>query len=69
MTQHAVFYAVGMILGVGGGTMMVQSFSEDHPRNKVLAIVIPLSLITGLVLGWSLNAWLDFVHASAQSGS
>ena len=62
---HAMFYAIGIILGVGGGLMMAQSFAEDHPRKTVFAIAIPLALIAGLVLGWALNAWIDFMHASA----
>jgi Na+-driven multidrug efflux pump len=67
MSQRAIFYIVGMMLGIAGGIVMTQSFSEDHPRKVVLRITIPLALVGGLILGWALNAWIDYVHASATS--
>jgi len=65
MSQRAVFYVVGIVLGIAGGVVMTQSFSEDHPREKVIRFTIPLALAGGLILGWALNAWIDYVHASA----
>jgi len=63
--QHAIFYAVGLILGGACGLMIGQSFAAEHGRRKVLPVVVPLTLVAGLVLGWALNAWNDYVHASA----
>jgi hypothetical protein len=67
--QHVLFYAVGLILGAGAGIVSAQSFSEDHPRGKVLAYVIPLALAGGLVLGWALNAWFDYIQYTRNGGS
>jgi uncharacterized protein YcfJ len=62
--QHAVFWIVGMILGCALGGLVGQSFVAERGR-RVLPIVVALSLGCGLAIGWALNAWIDFVHASA----
>jgi hypothetical protein len=64
---HAIFYAIGLIIGGGGGMVMAQSFAEDHPPKTVYLIAVPLALVTGLVLGWALNAWIDYIHSTATS--
>ena len=68
MTQHIVFWIVGIVLGAAGGLVMVQSFSQDHPRKAVIAWAIPLAIIGGIVLGWALNAWIDYIHVTANGG-
>jgi len=65
VSQHAIFWVVGIILGAAGGLVMAQSFSQDHPRKQVIAWAIPLAMLGGLLLGWALNAWIDYVHATA----
>ena len=63
----AVTAVLALAAGIAGGIVMTQSFSEDHPREKVIRFTIPLALAGGLILGWALNAWIDYVHASATA--
>jgi len=68
VTQHIIFWIVGIALGAAGGLVMVQSFSQDHPRKQVIAWAIPLAVIGGITLGWALNAWIDYIHFTGNGG-
>jgi hypothetical protein len=64
VSQHAVFWVVGMIVGCALGGATGQSFVQEHGR-RLIPLFVVLALAAGLLIGWALNAWIDFVHASA----
>jgi len=68
VSQHALYSVVGLVLGFGGSMIVAQSFVAERGARKVLPIAIPLAIVCGLVSAWALNAWNDWVHASATMG-
>ncbi|MGD0051773.1 MAG: hypothetical protein ABSD03_08130 [Vulcanimicrobiaceae bacterium] len=68
MSQHALYSVVGLVLGFGGSMIVAQSFVAERGARKVLPIAIPLAIVCGVVIAWALNAWNDWVHASATMG-
>jgi hypothetical protein len=53
-----------MIVGCALGGLAGRSFIEERGK-RLIPLVVALSLGCGLAIGWALNAWIDFVHASA----
>jgi len=55
------FILGAMVVGAAGG-----SFITPENRNRALPIVVVSAIITGAIIGWSLNAWITWIHASAN---
>ena len=68
MTTRALFWIVGMIAGGAIAAMIGKSFMDDRGR-KSLPIFIVLGLVFGLVVGWALNAWNDYIHFTQNGGN
>ncbi len=62
-----LFWIVGFLIGAGIVAMTGKSFVEEHGR-RLIPLVVALALIGGLVVGWALNAWNDYVHFTANGG-
>lgn len=65
MTEGTLFYAVALVLSFAIGGGIGPSFVERFGRRKVLPVLIALSLVCGLILGWAINEWIAFYRASA----
>ncbi len=54
---------------VGGATvgMLGKSFVEERGR-RLIPLFVVLALVAGLVVGWALNAWVDYIHFTANGG-
>ncbi|HEX3550543.1 MAG TPA: hypothetical protein VHT53_09210 [Candidatus Elarobacter sp.] len=66
-TEHAVFWVAGMIVGGATIGMMGKSFVEERGRHLIPAF-IGLALLAGVIVGWALNAWVDYIHFTANGG-
>ena len=67
-TEHALFWAAGMIVGGATVGMMGKSFVEERGR-KLIPTFVALAVVAGLIVGWALNAWIDYIHFTANGGS
>jgi hypothetical protein len=54
---------------VGGATvgMMGKSFVEERGR-RLIPMFVVLAIVSGLIVGWALNAWIDYIHYTANGG-
>jgi hypothetical protein len=67
LTTHAVFWIVGMLFGWALVAMIGKSFVEDRgPR--LIPLFIGIALIFGLVMGWALSSWIDYIGFTAKGG-
>ena len=68
MTTPTLFWWIaGMIVGAATAGMIGKSFVEEHGR-KLIPLLVGLALVFGLVIGWALNAWIDYIHFTANGG-
>jgi len=58
-------WAMGMVLAVMFGAAVGGSFVKERGR-RILPIVIVLTVLCGLLIGWGLNGELDAIDATAQ---
>ena len=65
--QQLLFWVVGFIVGGGTVAMTGKSFVEERGR-KLIPLVVVLSIVGGIVVGWALNAWNDYMHFMANGG-
>jgi uncharacterized membrane protein YfcA len=63
--EDAVYYGVGMALGITIGAAIGQALVKEHGNRRILPFALALSVVFGLVLGWSIDSYIHFVHASA----
>jgi len=56
-----------MIVGGAIAGMLGKSFVEEHGR-KLIPLFVGLALVFGLATGWALNAWIDYIHFTANGG-
>jgi small basic protein len=64
LTQHLIFYAIGIALGIAMGTAVGQQYVREHhrgnpPRNLVTWIGVG-SLALGIVLGWAIDSFITY---------
>jgi predicted MFS family arabinose efflux permease len=57
-------YAVGMGLALMMGGALGGSLAKEHGPRRVLPIVVPLTLVVGLAVGWALNGWIAYSQES-----
>jgi predicted MFS family arabinose efflux permease len=60
-----LLWCCGMGLAIAIGGALGGSFVQEHGR-KVLPLVIVLTIVTGLLLGWGLNGEYNLMHASTE---
>ena len=63
--MRIVMWLLGMALAAMIGGALGGSFVKERGR-QILPIVILLTLICGLLIGWGLNGELDLIEASRQ---
>ena len=56
-----------MVVGCAIVGMLGKSFMEGRGRAS-LPVFIALALISGLIMGWALNAWIDYIHFTSNGG-
>ncbi len=60
-----LFWGLGMALAIMIGGALGGSFVQERGR-KVLPIVIVLTVVTGLLLGWALDGEFGAVQATSE---
>jgi uncharacterized membrane protein YfcA len=56
-----------MAVGSVSVAMIAQSYMREHGR-RPLALFIVLAIVAGLIVGWALNAWIDYSHITNPNG-
>jgi hypothetical protein len=65
--QHALFWATGMLVGCGIVGMTAKSYADGH-RRALRPMIAVIATLFGLLLGWALNAWFDYVRLTQNGG-
>jgi len=63
--MELLLWGLGMAIGIAIGAALGGSFVQEHGR-KALPIVIVLTLITGLLIGWGLTGELGAMQGSTD---
>ena len=61
--MRILLWCCGMVLAIMIGGALGGSFVQERGR-KVLPIVVVLTIVTGVLIGWGLNGELDAIEAS-----
>ena len=67
VSEHALFWIAGMIVGRATAGMIGKGFVEERGR-RLIPVFVGLALVCGLALGWALTAWVDYIHFTANGG-
>jgi hypothetical protein len=67
IASQALFWVVGFVVGAATVAMTGKGFVEERGR-RLLPVVVLLAVLGGLVVGWALNAWNDYIHFTANGG-
>lgn len=67
MDSHVLFWIVGMAVGSATVAMIAQSYAKEHGRRPI-ALFVALAILGGLIVGWALNAWIDYSHLTNPNG-
>ncbi len=62
-----VFWVAGFVVGGATVGMMGKSFVEERGR-RLIPMFVGLAIVAGVVVGWALNAWIDYIHFTASGG-
>jgi hypothetical protein len=65
--SHILFWIVGIAIGSVSVAMIAQSYMREHGRRPI-ALFIGLAIVAGLIVGWALNAWIDYSHITNPNG-
>ncbi len=58
-----LWYGLGMVLAAMFGVALGHGIVQDHGR-KIVPLLALCTVALGLLLGWSLNAFLNYVQTS-----
>ena len=67
VTDHLLFWIAGFIVGGGTAGMVGKGFVEERGR-RLIPLFVALALVCGLIVGWALNAWVDYIHFTGNGG-
>ena len=65
---HLLWWAIGAAIGVVLVAVVGRSFVVERGARKVMPALVICAIVLGATLGWALDAWNTFVHASATMG-
>jgi hypothetical protein len=63
--DHLLYYAMGLAFGLALGIAVGLTLANEHRNRRILPLAIGISILFGLLLGYALDAYVAFVHASA----
>lgn len=65
MSAPVVFWIFGFALAGIVAAMVGKPLVAERGARRVLPVLVPLAVAIGALLGWAINAYLDYVRASA----
>ncbi len=65
MSEAAAYYAFGLALSAALTVAVGRGFVAERGR-KVVPVLCAIALLVGLLIGWAINGYIDYVRASAQ---
>ncbi len=63
--MHLLYYAIGLALAVSMGAALGVTLSKEQGSRRILPVVLAVSVLFGIFLGYALDTFIGFVHASA----
>jgi hypothetical protein len=64
--DDAVWWCVGFVIGAAIVAAIGNSMVAERGRTpRTVPILLASAIVTGLIVGWALDAWIRFMHASA----
>ena len=63
--MRVLLWVLGMGMGIAIGAALGGSFVQEKGR-KILPIVVVLTIVTGVLIGWGLNGEMDGIQATHQ---
>ncbi len=63
--DHLLYYGVGLAVGIAIGSAVGVTFAKEHHNRRLLPIALAISVLLGLLLGYAIDSYIAFVHASA----
>lgn len=63
--MRVLLWVLGMAFGIAIGVALGGSFVAERGR-KILPVVVVLTLLAGVLIGWGLNGELDAIQANGQ---
>jgi hypothetical protein len=64
MTERIAYWIFGLLLGCAGAIAIGRPIVTERGRRVVPAIAAG-GIAAGLLFGWAINAYIDYVRASA----
>jgi hypothetical protein len=64
MAERLAYWAFGLILAAAATVGAGKGLIADRGR-KVIPALVAAALFLGLVFGWAINAYIDYVRSSA----
>jgi hypothetical protein len=64
MTERIAYWIFGLLLGGAMATAIGRTFVAERGRGVIPAVAAG-GVAAGLLLGWAINAYIDYVRASA----
>jgi hypothetical protein len=61
--MRVLLWCMGMVIAVMIGGALGGSFVAERGR-KILPLVVVLTIVTGVLIGWGLNGELDAIEAT-----
>ena len=62
---HLLWYAIGAVVGVAIVAVGGRSFVTQYGARRAMPGLVVSAVVLAVVLAWAMNAWNDYVHASA----
>jgi hypothetical protein len=66
-TNELLYWMVGMLFGSATVVVVGRDFVSEHGR-KLIPWLVVLGLAFGVLMGWALNAWINYIHFTAGAG-
>jgi len=65
-SEDVVWWFVGFVIGAAIVAAIGNSMATERGRTpRTVPILIVSAVVTGLIVGWALDEWIRFMHASA----
>jgi hypothetical protein len=64
MTEHIVYWIFGLLLGCAATVAIGRPMIAERGR-RIVPVLAACGIAAGVLCGWAINAYVDYVRASA----